>query len=1278
MTTVADLLIKIGADGSGLSSELGKTKQEIQKTFSSNPIHEFSGSVDTATGKVNAMLGTLTKFAGVAAAGFGLNAIIESAVNAGESLYQVQQRFNLTAAEAAKLSGILKMTGGDVETAAKSIMRLDKNLANNTVEGKKAAAVLAQMGLSLTDSTGKMKPMNEQLETLAKGYRAANEAGQGQEFLMATLGTRGLALTKTLLNYEEAAQRVSKIQGIGLDSEEAHDIYMDIQEINLQLGKLGTIAGVALGPLAKEFLPQIMEGLSWTATQIYKNKDAIATTVVTLTKLVAAYEALKLAKKAASAVSRVVDTVRSSTVDQANEAQQQALSKAQERRINKAIADSDRMYAQMRREAIKTANQQNLSAEETQAYMAEKFTQIGLESAQAAERIRVEMTRAFAAVNVEAEKSAAVVSEAVKASAYTTETTTATKVEANNAVIASNAKVAESEVAVGAAAREAAAIKEAATATEVTANERLIVSNAKVAESATAAGAASARASEVATAATVTTTEATIALAGAHEKAGVAGVLASQRSAAGLARLPGAIGRVTSALFSLAGGWMGVAAAALYAAYCAYKYFNAKYEAAQKNTWTGDDGYTYTAHDGSIWRQKDGEGGNADVAADPTGQGSRANGGATEERVQEGTDVYAREYSNWYNAGGGKDFADVEAQRQAAEAAVNNTQIPSYDFSPDTGVSGAGVSGGGTHAEKEQAYDVRAGAIYNAGRWSGLGYGTGENEVVCTTYVENVWSDAGVSNAWNLGPWAPDWAENAGSAFHPTDAYGNGYEAHAGDAVITNNGGHVIMLDANASGYYAAAGSGRVSQHYDQDYREAFGGNIVGVISLTEFAGVTESGKALSISDVRKQAEQRAKDIANARKDLKGLENDLDKALLNDTGTEFEKSIANMNSQAKKYEDQIRKIKNVSKDIDTTHAEDLLKQWKIEEAAKAMEALTQRRLTFKTDMAKINADLKGDYVSVAQAEFEATVQSLDKQRKAKLKEIQATKDDYEALKEANEWYTAAYLQAVQKREDAEREAYEKSVQWAIQRGDTQGLMNALQSKGANDEKAWNDKKQALQTYYEFWQKAHMSTAEMITTGSGQIASGIQGVFEALANGSESAKDSLRSLGKVFQKTITQMVAQMAANKIATLLFGSWLGEGKSSNGFSFNGNLLDAASFRPYVPRLGVARPFATGGLVTAPTMGLIGEAGNDEAVFPLTDEVYSRVAKGIVQNQGQNSGNVAAPVINIINNSQSKVNVQSSNYDNQMKRYIINVVVDAAETDEGGMARAIRNISKG
>ena len=345
-----------------------------------------------------------------------------------------------------------------------------------------------------------------------------------------------------------------------------------------------------------------------------------------------------------------------------------------------------------------------------------------------------------------------------------------------------------------------------------------------------------------------------------------------------------------------------------------------------------------------------------------------------------------------------------------------------------------------------------------------------------------------------------------------------------------------------------------------------------------------------------------------------------------------------------------------------------------------MEALTQRRLKFNTEMAKLNAELKGDYASVAQAEFEETVQSLDKQREAKLKEIQATKADYEALKEANDWYTAAYLEAVQKREDAERDAYEKSVQRAIKRGDMSSLTGLLQSQAAKDTQAWNDRSKSAQAYYDLWQKAHMSTAEMVATGSTQIASGIQGVFSAMADGTTSAKDSLRSLGKVFRNTITQMVAQVAASKIANMLFGGLLGGGgKGTSGFTFNGNLLDGASFRPYKPSLGVSMPaFASGGMVTAPTMGLIGEAGNDEAVFPLTDEVYSRMAKGISQNQGQNGSGAAAPVINIINNSQSNVKVQSSNYDNQMKKYIINVVVDAAETDEGGMARTIRSISKG
>lgn len=159
------------------------------------------------------------------------------------------------------------------------------------------------------------------------------------------------------------------------------------------------------------------------------------------------------------------------------------------------------------------------------------------------------------------------------------------------------------------------------------------------------------------------------------------------------------------------------------------------------------------------------------------------------------------------------------------------------------GAGSAGSSGGASGKGGYGSYNVREGALYNAKQLEGLSYGTDDGQVVCTTYVENVWSQAGVSNAFDLGGWAPDWQANAGSAFHQTDAYGNGYDAKPGDAVITNDGGHVIMVGENG-GYYAS-GSGQnngVSSYFSQNWKEAFGGNIVGVVSLADYAGIKDPG----------------------------------------------------------------------------------------------------------------------------------------------------------------------------------------------------------------------------------------------------------------------------------------------------------------------------------------------------------------------------------------------------------------------------------------------------
>lgn len=733
MATLADLMIKIGADSTGLSQELNKSKEALNQTFSVSPVKEFSGSVDEVAGKISGLTGNLTKLAGIAAGGFGLNAVVQSAVNAGEAVYQLGQRYSMSAAQAGQLNAVMKLTGGDVDTAAAAMMRFDKTLSSSGTAGDKARSIMQQLGISMTDSSGRLKPLNEQLGELAKGYEKAKAAGQGQEFLMNTLGVRGLALTKTLDNYTEAAERASKIKGVGLNPEEMHKAYMDMQEVNMQFGKLGVVAGSALAPLVSQILPSVQAGLAKVATLIAQNKTAISTVIVEGTKLLAIYKTLQMASKAVTAGKNMYNTARNvlgagqkngSTAQE--EKQLDQLTKKQERYIQKSIADSDRMYQKRRKEAIKTAEQENMSAEETQKFLAEKFTQIGEEAAAAAEQIRSRMTAAYQQVNIAAQEAASGVQEA------------------NVRMAESSAQVAESEAATGVAAQEAAAVKQEANAAKITSNEAVIVANGEVADSEVATGTAAeegAVAKQEANATKIASTEETIA-ANEREKAseiatgveatntGAKSVAANTAAQGGLAKTEskvkdvakghavagntavkagkntvGALGNVSkaaasagNALLAMAGGWQSVAIMALYAAYCAWKYFHAKHEAQENNTWTGDGDYagsTYIAKDGKIYKY---------VKKDPSAAMNDLYGSGSDMELEEvdmdsdeGRAVYAGIGSNPNSS-----IALFEKEQEAKKAmddankkaADINFDFPDPDI--DTGGGGGSSSSGGS------------------------------------------------------------------------------------------------------------------------------------------------------------------------------------------------------------------------------------------------------------------------------------------------------------------------------------------------------------------------------------------------------------------------------------------------------------------------------------------------------------------------------------------------------------------------------------------------------
>ena len=732
MATLADLMIKIGADSTGLSQELNKSKEALNQTFSVSPVKEFSGSVDEVAGKISGLTSHLTKLAGIAAGGFGLNAVVQSAVNAGEAVYQLGQRYSMSAAQAGQLNAVMKLTGGDVDTAAAAMMRFDKTLSSSGTAGDKARSIMQQLGISMTDSSGRLKPLNEQLGELAKGYEKAKAAGQGQEFLMNTLGVRGLALTKTLDNYTEAAERASKIKGVGLNPAEMHKVYMDMQEVNMQFGKLGVVAGSALAPLVSQILPSVQAGLAKVATLIAQNKSEISTVIVEGTKLLAIYKTLQMASKAVTAGKNMYNTARnvlgagqksSSTAQE--EKQLDQLTKKQERYIQKSIADSDRMYQKRRKEAIKTAEQENMSAEETQKFLAEKFTQIGEEAAAAAEQIRSRMTAAYQQVNIAAQEAASGVQEAnvrmAESSAQVAESEAATgvaaqeaaavkqeanaaKVTSNEAVIVANGEVADSEVATGTAAEEGAVAKQEANAAKVASTNEVIADNEreKVAEVATGVEATNTGNKSVAANAAaqggLAKTESKVKdVAKGHAVAGNTAVKAGKNTVGALGNVSKAAASAGDALLAMAGGWQSVAIMALYAAYCAWKYFHAKHEAQENNTWTGDGDYagsTYIAKDGKIYKY---------VKKDPNAAMNDLYGSGSDMELEEvdmdsdeGRAVYAGIGSNPNSS-----IALFEKEQEAKKAmddankkaADINFDFPDPDI--DTGGGGGGSSSGG-------------------------------------------------------------------------------------------------------------------------------------------------------------------------------------------------------------------------------------------------------------------------------------------------------------------------------------------------------------------------------------------------------------------------------------------------------------------------------------------------------------------------------------------------------------------------------------------------------
>lgn len=725
MNKISDLQIRIGADASGLKRELNEAQTALKTALNTKPIDDASNKIGEISKQTGNLIGNFQKLATVAGGAFGLGDLISSAVQAGDAVYTLSSRLGISAGEAGQLSRILKLTGGDVNSAATAIMRLDKSFTSAGTAGDKAKTTLANYGVSLTDASGKLLPLNQQLENLATGYKEAKQNGQEQAFLMDTLGVKGMALAQTLDQYTEAAKTASKVQGIGLDPKEMHELNQQMKVMQMESSQVKLAFVAALAPVAQSVFPELISDLTSTAKFLAQNKQEVRDITKDVVTFLAIYKSIQLAQTAANGSKNVFKTISNAMNAEkiAQEKAQAEIAAKQEAMIAKQVATVESSYDAQRKAAIRAATRMNLSAEETANLIAEKLTAIEIKSTETAERVAARMREGFAAAAQAAASSAGEMDAALAGTGTAAEASAARvagayKAEADAARMAGDAAVAAGEKSViakngvtGATEKEILAEKSLNTAEATSGNTATVAGNKKVVASNRATNATNRE-----TVATKGLTTATVAQTGAASRS-------AATMAAGAVTATSKVRTLAGAVLSLASSWW--VAAAAFAAYQGAKAAEAYAEKKGQETYELNGVTYYHNSDDGRWYTRETNPDNMTI--EPTMAGGTENyAGSFLNTFLMGThsdgqnmksvgdvdiikQLNGMQADRWHNSPAGK--ASDAAKAAADEAVRLQSGIGKIDLSdPGMGIApggGESAAGGGSTAEEKPATPMR-------------------------------------------------------------------------------------------------------------------------------------------------------------------------------------------------------------------------------------------------------------------------------------------------------------------------------------------------------------------------------------------------------------------------------------------------------------------------------------------------------------------------------------------------------------------------------------------
>jgi hypothetical protein len=262
ISTVAELLVKIGGDSAGLRKEIQASQRQLRRAFGPE-------SLD-ASAKMAAGLGVITAAAGAAAVVAG-----KMAVSWNLAVNSIEDVTGMSGEAASRLLAVGQMVGLTGEDMSAALVKMSKSaeaaFESIRENGANSTDAYTKFGIAIQDSNGQMLSAEQIYANVAARHREMANGAEKTAMELAIFGKSGAKLNDLLnLTEEQMGTMTARAQKMGLVINSETSQAWESATFEINRAKLGfTAAGNAI-------MTDLLPAVSSTTSQVADMLEAFA------------------------------------------------------------------------------------------------------------------------------------------------------------------------------------------------------------------------------------------------------------------------------------------------------------------------------------------------------------------------------------------------------------------------------------------------------------------------------------------------------------------------------------------------------------------------------------------------------------------------------------------------------------------------------------------------------------------------------------------------------------------------------------------------------------------------------------------------------------------------------------------------------------------------------------------------------------------------------------------------------------------------------------------